>query len=105
VRAGEGDERPRSRRLPTGCRYSWEWEPGSVTLHAEIEEILRDQRNKWMTPAKLAGEVNSRAGIVEATDLTCLVRRLRSGKSSMSRYLNVAPGERVYKFDCKEAGR
>jgi predicted nucleic acid-binding protein len=38
----------------------WEWEPGSVTLHAEIEEILRDQRNKWMTPAKLASEVNSR---------------------------------------------
>jgi predicted nucleic acid-binding protein len=38
----------------------WEWEPGSVTLHAEMEEILRDQRNKWMTPAKLASEVNSR---------------------------------------------
>lgn len=38
----------------------WEWQPGSVTLHAEIEEILRDQRNKWMTSAKLANEVNSR---------------------------------------------
>ncbi len=38
----------------------WEWEPGSVTLHTEMEEILRDQRNKWMSPAKLAREVNSR---------------------------------------------
>jgi predicted nucleic acid-binding protein len=38
----------------------WEWEPGSVTLQAEMEEILRGQRNKWMTPAKLAREVNSR---------------------------------------------
>jgi hypothetical protein len=38
----------------------WEWESGSVTLHAEMEEILRDQRGKWMTPAKLASEVNSR---------------------------------------------
>jgi toxin FitB len=38
----------------------WEWEPGSVTLHAEMEAILRDRRNKWMTPEKLASEVNSR---------------------------------------------
>ncbi len=38
----------------------WEWEPGSITLHAEMEDILRDQRNKWMTLAKLASEVNNR---------------------------------------------
>jgi predicted nucleic acid-binding protein len=38
----------------------WEWEPGSVTLHAEMEEILRDHDNKWMTSAKIASEVSSR---------------------------------------------
>jgi predicted nucleic acid-binding protein len=39
----------------------WEWQPDSVTLHAEMEEILRDRRNKWTTPAKIASEVNSRS--------------------------------------------
>jgi hypothetical protein len=38
----------------------WEWESGSVTLNAEMEEILRDRRSKWITPTKLASEVNSR---------------------------------------------
>lgn len=38
----------------------WEWEPGDVTLHVEMEEILRARGNKWTTPVEIASEVNSR---------------------------------------------
>jgi len=38
----------------------WEWGPGEVTLHAEMQEILRAQRNKWMTATIIASEVNTR---------------------------------------------
>jgi toxin FitB len=38
----------------------WEWEPDDVTLHVEMQQILGDQGNKWMTAAKIASEVNSR---------------------------------------------
>jgi predicted nucleic acid-binding protein len=48
--------------LPTGVEIlnPWEWEPGDVALHMEMGEILRDQANKWMTPAKIADAVNRR---------------------------------------------
>src|SRR5262249_15947435 len=29
----------------------WQWQPEEVTLHAEMEDILRSHGNKWMTPA------------------------------------------------------
>jgi hypothetical protein len=38
----------------------WEWRPDAVTLHVEMQEILRDQGNKWMTTAKIASGVKSR---------------------------------------------
>jgi predicted nucleic acid-binding protein len=38
----------------------WEWRDGSDLLHVEIEHILRDAGDKWMTSAELAREVNRR---------------------------------------------
>lgn len=39
----------------------WEWDPDHITLHAEIEDILRSHGNKWLTSAKIANEVDRRA--------------------------------------------
>jgi predicted nucleic acid-binding protein len=47
---------------PTGVEIlnPWEWEPGQVTLHMEMQEVLRDKGNRWMTPAEIAAAVNRR---------------------------------------------
>jgi len=47
--------------LPTGVEIlnPWEWEPGQVTLHLEMQDILCDSANKW-TPAEIAHAVNER---------------------------------------------
>lgn len=48
--------------LPTGVEVlnPWEWEPGQVTLHVEMQAILRDAGNRWMTPAEISAAVNER---------------------------------------------
>jgi toxin FitB len=72
----------------------WEWESGEVTLHAEMQEILRAQRNKWMTATRIAREVNSRGRYgrqdkVAASQITARAKRYpqifewRSGKSGL----------------------
>jgi predicted nucleic acid-binding protein len=38
----------------------WEWEPGHVTLHMEMQDILRETGNRWMTPAEIAAAVEKR---------------------------------------------
>jgi toxin FitB len=38
----------------------WEWEPDHVTLHAEMEDILRGYGNKWMSSAEIANEIERR---------------------------------------------
>jgi toxin FitB len=38
----------------------WEWEAGHVTLHMEMQDILREKGNRWMTPAEIAAAVNTR---------------------------------------------
>jgi len=47
---------------PTGVEIlnPWEWEPGHVSLHMEMENILRANDNRWMTPAEIAAAVNDR---------------------------------------------
>jgi predicted nucleic acid-binding protein len=47
---------------PTGVEIlnPWEWEPGQVTLHSEMQDILRDNTNRWMTLAEIAAAVNKR---------------------------------------------
>jgi predicted nucleic acid-binding protein len=47
---------------PTGVEIlnPWEWEPGQVTLHIVMQDILRASGNRWMTPAEIADAVNKR---------------------------------------------
>jgi toxin FitB len=47
---------------PTGVEIlnPWEWEPGQIALHIEMQDILRDSGNKWMTAAEIANAVNKR---------------------------------------------
>ena len=47
---------------PTGAEIlnPWEWKPGQVALHMEMQEVLRDKGNKWMTSAEIAAAVNKR---------------------------------------------
>src|ERR1700761_8675572 len=47
---------------PTGVEIlnPWEWGPGQVTLHVEMQTILRDAGNRWMTPSEIAAAVNER---------------------------------------------
>lgn len=43
-----------------GVMNPWAWEQDNVTLHAEMEAVLRRNGNKWTTSEKIASEVNSR---------------------------------------------
>jgi hypothetical protein len=38
----------------------WEWEPDEVTLYTEMEDILRNHGNRWMSATKIANEVDRR---------------------------------------------
>ncbi len=37
----------------------WEWQAAHITLHVEMEDVLRNTGNKWMTPAEIAAAVNN----------------------------------------------
>jgi hypothetical protein len=71
----------------------WEWEPGHVTLHREIEDILRDKGNKWMTPADIAAAINRRG-------------RYRKRKGTEMQSTQVAGRARQYDklFECRSEG-
>jgi toxin FitB len=71
----------------------WEWEPGHITLHREMEDILRKKGNKWMTSAEVAATVNRRG-------------RYRKRKGTEIQSAQVAGRARQYDkiFECRSEG-